>query len=83
MARMPCSHFFVAWLVHTPFVCVIALLVHLRQVHPLCVRYCFVGAAETSAPPLCAFVALLVQRRQVHPLMLIILLLSAKTFHTK
>ena len=35
MARMSCSHFFVAWLVHTPFVCVIALLVHLRQVHPL------------------------------------------------
>ena len=22
----------------TPFVCVVALLVHLRQVHPLCVR---------------------------------------------
>ena len=51
MARMSCSHFFVAWLVHTPFVCVIALLVHLRQVHPLYVRYCFVGAAETAAPP--------------------------------
>ena len=77
---MSCSHFFVALLVHTPFVCVIALLVHfllwqaakpsgdkctpfvcvvallvhLRQVHPLCVRCCFVGALETSAPPLCA-----------------------------
>ena len=55
MASLPCSHFFVALLVHLrqvhPLVCVVALLVHLRQVHSLvCV------------------VALLVHLRQVHPL---------------
>ena len=48
MARMPCSHFF----------CFVGALLALasgkaerRQVHPLCVCCCFVGALETSAPP--------------------------------
>ena len=61
----------------TPFVCVVALLVHLRQVHPLCVCCCFVGALLALASgkaerrqvhPLVCVGALLVHLRQVHPL---------------
>ena len=65
MASLPCSHFFVALLVHLrqvhPLVCVVALLVH----------FLLWQAAKPSGdkcPPLYALFALLVQRRQVHPL---------------
>ena len=33
--------------------------------------YCFVGAAETAAPPEVCFIALLVQQGLLHPLILV------------
>ena len=68
MASLPCSHFFVALLVHLrqvhPLVCVVALLVHFLlwqaakpsgdKCTPFVCVVCFVDALEASAPPLCA-----------------------------